>query len=86
MAKPIVIRAMWLEFERGVYDPISASATQREECRRAFYAGAAGLFSGIMSALDPGQEATDSDLGIFDALAAEFDEYARRLAGGDGSG
>lgn len=35
-----ILRNSWLDFERMILDPINASTIQRQEMRRAFYAGA----------------------------------------------
>lgn len=77
-----MIREQWESFERQVI-PIGASAIQRQEMRRAFYAGAIALFSSILSILDPGTEPTDRDLRVMDALKAEMDDWERRLKAGE---
>lgn len=40
--------AIWAIFEAAILDPIKASAMQRQETRRAFYAGAAATFEMMM--------------------------------------
>lgn len=45
----------WKSYERSVVPP-DAPPVQREECRRAFYAGAAATFGLVMAATDPENE------------------------------
>ena len=60
-AKTKRVEAMWKEYEHWVL-PKQASAVQRSETRRAFYAGCYGLLTELMTMLDPGTEAIDTDL------------------------
>lgn len=39
--------------------PAAASEVQREECKRAFYAGAQGMYTAIMEAVEGEDEATN---------------------------
>lgn len=64
----------WASFERNVVPP-SAGATQRQEMRLAFYAGAHSLFTSILKGLSPGAEPQPSDLAMLDDISAEFDEH-----------
>ena len=45
----------WQSYERDVV-PASAPSIQREECRRAFYAGAWEAFQRVMDAVSPDNE------------------------------
>lgn len=62
----------WQSYERQIV-PKGADAVQREECRRAFYAGAAAMFGLVMAATEPTNEdecearltALDTELGAF---------------------
>lgn len=45
----------WKSYERDVV-PKEAPSVQREECRRAFYAGAYGMFSLVIAATAPESE------------------------------
>lgn len=47
--------AAWQSYAREVV-PAEASTVQREECRRAFYAGAAAMLSLVFEAVDPHDE------------------------------
>ena len=56
-----VISQAWTDYAVQVLPP-TCPAVQRQETRRAFYAGAVALFSSIMGILEPGAEATEKDL------------------------
>lgn len=71
----------WQDFEAPVL-PANAGDVQKIETRRAFYAGAAALFSGLLSILEPGAEATENDLKVMDSIKAELDQFAADLHGG----
>lgn len=46
----------WTSYDRDVV-PADAGAVQREECRRAFYAGAWVCFCAVLGAIEPEDEA-----------------------------
>ena len=79
--EPKLIEAAWLSFERQVIPP-TAPDVQRQEMRRAFYAGAQALFTGILGMLDPGTEPTEADLGKMDAVQAELLTFAESVRNG----
>lgn len=56
-----LIEAGWVGLRLAAIAP-DASATQLEEMRNAFFAGAQHLFASIMDILDPGEEPTSADL------------------------
>jgi hypothetical protein len=56
--------------------PKGADAVQVEECRRAFYAGAASIHNVIMKMLDPTADATDADVQKMQDLVEELDAFA----------
>jgi len=78
-----IIEAGWASY-RHLVIPATASATQIEETRRGFYAGAQHLFGSIMSILEPGAEPTENDLKRFDYIHAELEEFARSFRLGMG--
>jgi hypothetical protein len=79
-----IIEAGWVSYLRLVI-PASASATQIEETRRGFYAGAQHLFGSIMSILEPGAEPTENDLKRFDYIHAELEAFGQSFRIGVGS-
>jgi len=74
------IEALWLSY-RAIL-PKDASANQIIETRRAFYAGAQGLFHAILTALEPGQDATEGDLAYMDNIERELRDFAVLIADG----
>jgi len=76
-----LIADAWRDFEIRVI-PLDAHEIQRTECRRAFYAGAVSMWSGLLSVLEPGEEPTAKDMAVMDDLKAEIDQYAKDLQAG----
>lgn len=85
-----LMEPLWLEFAKRI-GAATFGDTQYREMRRAFYAGAAGIFDmlthptgGLSPAggLDPGLDETDRDLAKLDILAAEFQAFGEALKGG----
>lgn len=74
------IQEQWDLFRKLI--PPDAPTTQKIEMRRAFYAGANGLFATILNLLEPGAEATDADLAMLDDIQNEFIEFAELLRNG----
>lgn len=75
------IAAAWSSFEQSVL-PDTASAIQRQETRRSFYAGAATLLETITTMLEPGDEMTEADLHKMTELDAELRRFATDLGEG----
>ena len=81
---------------RGAYRPIDAAwrslaemaippdapDRQRIEMRRAFYAGAAALFSALLDDMDPGAEPTAADEKRMEAIDAELRAFGEDLLAG----
>lgn len=80
----LIIKAGWVSYKHLVI-PATASATQIEETRRGFYAGAQHLFGSIMQVLEEGAEPTENDLKRLDHIHAELDEFAQSFRVGVGS-
>ena len=78
-----IIEAGWASY-RHLVIPASASATQIEETRRGFYAGAQHLFGSIMTVLEPGAEPTEKDLKRFDYIHAELHAFVESFRVGVG--
>jgi hypothetical protein len=70
-----MITEAWEDYAAKVLPP-GAPEVQRTECRRAFWAGAAACFFGVLRRLDGGTEPTESDLRFMDEVKTEFDAYA----------
>ena len=71
----------WTEFSKE-FVPANAPLVQTQECRRAFYAGAAAFFSTIYHSMDEGAEATDADVTKLAAMHQELIDFG--LLVGDG--
>lgn len=76
-----VISQAWTDYAVQVLPP-TCPAVQRQETRRAFYAGAVALFSSIMGILEPGAEATEKDLANMDAINNELKQFQRDMLRG----
>ncbi len=69
-----LIEKNWLDYRANVVPP-QADETQVTETRRAFYAGAAILFSSLIDMLEPGAEATDADFKMMRSIQQEFAKF-----------
>ncbi len=73
-----LIAKEWESYRDAVI-PAGAGATQREETRRAFYAGAGSLLHRLQSLMGPGLEPTDADLEVMREVHNELREYIEEL-------
>lgn len=71
---PVPIGEAWASYSAALLDPIGAGAAQREETRRAFYAGAAAMFSAVLEGADLEEDAAAARL---EALDRELADYLR---------
>ena len=72
----------WDSFARAVL-PEGCPAVQRQEMRRAFYAGAEALLHGVLQVLSAeGEEATAEDLDAMANLEKELSEFAELVKKG----
>lgn len=76
-----LLDAHWRSFAESVL-PVNAPMVQRMEMRRAFYAGARALLTGIMTNLGGGDDATPGDLSLMNGLVAELRQFERDLREG----
>ena len=72
------IKQRWELYSREAIPP-DAPAVLREECMRAFYAGAFALFTGVMSGLSAGKDTTAEDLMIINGFYQELEEWVERM-------
>lgn len=75
------VREAWADFERAVL-PASVGAVQRQEMRRAFYAGAYAIMDTMAAAMSGDDEMTADDERAMLDLAAEREEYLVALQTG----
>lgn len=69
-----LIEAGWVGLRLATI-PLDASATQLEEMRNAFFAGAAHLFSSIMTIVEPDAEPTAADMARMSRIQDELDSF-----------
>lgn len=76
-----IIADLWASYERDAI-PAGASRVQVQETKRAFYAGARGLFGALLRAIGEGEEPTEQDLRVMDAIHQELAFFAASVAAG----
>ena len=69
------LRDIWSDFEAKLLDPEGVGDAQRQEMRRAFYAGAFGLQDALARAVSSGDVMTRDDEQMLEDLATEREEY-----------
>lgn len=74
-----LIEAGWVAYKLAVL-PATASETQIDETRKAFFAGALHLFQTINTFLDDDAEPTEADLERMSQIHAELQEYFDSLS------
>lgn len=75
-----LIWAGWVEYQAAVV-PKDAPPVQLRGNLIAFYAGAAHLFSSIMTMLDEGIEPTDTEMARMDGIAQELENFSALFKG-----
>ena len=81
MRKTGLIERGWLAYAERVL-PKDAPKVQVQECRRAFYAGAAHLFGGLTDAVGPDEVSEDMGMDIMAGVQAELDRHIADVLGG----
>ncbi len=77
----LIIAKLWDSYLCEVLPP-NAPLIQKVECRRAFYAGAHGLFQGLLSILSPGIEPTKEDMDQMMIIQTELDDFLLMVKAG----
>lgn len=75
------IANQWATFAERVL-PAAAGGVQKQETRRAFYAGAEALMRVLFRDFEPGTEATDGDLDLMREIDQEIRDFARDVVEG----
>jgi len=81
MKKPGLIERGWLTFAEHVL-PKDAPPIQRQEMRRAFYAGAGLLFENMTEAVGPADVSEDAGLDIMQGVYEEIRAFLRDVERG----
>ena len=71
----------WDEFARRIL-PANCSQVQRQETRRAFYAGAQAILFRVIAAFAPEAEPTAEDLQVMEDLDQELRDFAKLIEQG----
>lgn len=71
----------WQDYVAKVMSP-DAPPIQRQESRRAFYAGARALLDGLLAGIDIGTEPTVPDLTMMDQAVAELEAFSADVVAG----
>lgn len=79
--KKKLMAEQWGIFSERVM-PIDAPAIQKQEMRRAFYAGAQAILFRVIAAFSPETEPTEADLKVMDDLNQELNDFGQALKEG----
>lgn len=71
----------WDQFARLIL-PANCHLTQRQEMRRAFYAGAQAILFRLIASFAPESEPTEDDMRIMEGIQAELQEFAELVQRG----
>ncbi len=74
------IASEWKSFDERLLR--GAPPIQKQEMRRAFYAGAQSFLGILMNGLDPDAEPTEADLQRMDALDKELQQFSKDVLAG----
>lgn len=69
------IGQLWASFDRNVI-PATAGAVQRQEMRRAFYAGAQAFLGMVLRQVSAGDDVNDDDEAMMEEVTAELEAFA----------
>lgn len=81
MKRPGLIEREWLSFAERVL-PANAPAIQRQEMRRAFFAGAGRLFESLTNAVGTDDVSEDAGMDIMQGVEDEIRAFLRDVEGG----
>lgn len=81
MTRRMLVLEQWNEFARMALRP-DAAAVQKQEMRRAFYAGAHMILFRLLGELSAGDETTPADLEAMMEIQRELTEFLDRVKAG----
>lgn len=76
-----IVEGLWLSYRRQVLPP-DAEDIHVSECKRAFYAGARGIISTIMTSLSDGDDINEDDEQILTSIEEELGSFKNDVIGG----
>jgi len=79
--KRMLMAEQWDQFARAVL-PTNCAPVQRQEMRRAFYAGAQGILFRVIASFAPESEPTASDMQVMEDLNQELQDFAKLVQQG----
>ena len=77
----LTLQDQWDNFELAV-GLVQFSQIQRQEMKRAFYAGATSILDAIMKSLSPDAEPTEEDMDYMNSLHLELVEFSNQIRQG----
>lgn len=81
VSKPGLIATAWQDYLTRVIHA-DADEVQKQETRRAFYAGAGSLLKGLMNVLEPNEEITEADMALMDSIQKELADFWQAMLEG----
>lgn len=80
---PTTLSEVWNRFSHLALDPVGAHRIQRQEMRRAFYAGASAVLTILTQNMTTDEgEPTQADFALMDNLVQELDSFKDAVAHG----
>lgn len=79
---PKTLAEVWRELSHRMLDPIGADRIQRQEMRRAFYAGANAAITIVTDNMSPSDEPTEADFALMDNLVKELNRFSEAVQSG----
>lgn len=71
------VEAAWQTFR--VIIPVRAPREQKQEMKKAFFAGAFAMFAELVNGVDDASDVTPSDMSMMDEIHAELQEFKEAM-------
>ena len=75
------VEGLWVGYERQVMPP-DAGKIQRQETKRAFFAGVAAVLGYLQVMFDDDREPTEADLKVMSEVHAELEQFTKDVKAG----
>lgn len=73
---PKTLASVWRAYVRMILDPVGAERIQRQETKRAFYAGASAVITILTGNLSGEGEPQQADFDLMDSVVAELNSFS----------